>query len=281
MIHVLCSGGLGNQMFQYAYYRALVEKGLDVSFDTSFFQHRQVHSGYDLERCFGIQDGNDDVDHFSFIYRCVYFLMAKRKIVRFMNVRMEQPGKYFLIKNVKSHHAILYGYWQSARYFGDECSLKNVFIFRNLSKQSLHLGEKMRAENSVAVHVRRGDYLLVNKYENLCNTNYYQNALCYLRERLSNLKIYIFSDDIKYCRELEFFPPDAVFVDFNDGTSAYEDMFLMSQANSIVLANSTFSWWSGYLGSHDYVLRPAKYLKNWSQKDDYALFPEEWIKIPL
>ena len=135
----------------------------------------------------------------------------------------------------------------------------------------------MQKENSVAVHIRRGDYLKNPKYVNLSETNYYHNSLIEVNRRYDSPYIYVFSDDVSWCRNSGMFAGNTTYVDFNDGQHAYEDMFLMTQAKAIITANSSFSWWAGYLGDHDLVIRPEKYLNQWTKCQDNRLYPTEWI----
>ena len=69
--------------------------------------------------------------------------------------------------------------------------------------------------------------------------------------------------------------------EFVENKKDYEDLYLLSSAKICILANSTFSWWGGYLGNHDMVIRPSKYFKEWSRKEDELMFPNYWKKIEV
>lgn len=276
MIYVLCSGGLGNQMFQYAYLKHLQKTGREAVLDTSFFLHSDIHSGYMLNKAFNIE-GNNVKDHFSFIWKSKYSMMAKSRMKELGSVFMEF-GENFIREDNLPTSAVLYGYWQGERFFKDvRKDVIKDFTFRNISEQSEKLGEKMSIENSVAVHIRRGDYLLHSKYMNLAATQYYKNALGIAKKELIETRIYVFSDDISWCKQCGLFDDETCYVDFNNGAHAYEDMFLMSKAKAVITANSSFSWWAGYLGNHEFVIRPEKYLTNWTNEQDTRLFPGGWI----
>lgn len=282
MIYVLCSGGLGNQMFQYALYRSLIFAGKQAVFDTSYYKHETVHSGYEIEKCFGIKVGEDKNDHFNVVWKFFYSLMARTKKYSFHNIIMENPQKILDI-NFVQNKAVLFGYWQSENYFK---TLKNELIselkFQNISEKSQIMARKMRKENSIAIHVRRGDYLKTTQYMNLSETSYYNRAIDYINEHITNPQYYVFSDEIDWCKKNMKLPQDkTTYVDFNTGTRSYEDMYLISCSKNAILANSSFSWWAGYLGKHDIVIRPSKYKVNWSKEQDDMLYPVEWIKIEV
>lgn len=282
MIYVLCSGGLGNQMFQYALYRSLVAAGKQAIFDTSYYKHETVHAGYEIEKCFNIKAGENKCDHFNVVWKFFYSLMSRANRYSFCNIIMENPRKMLDI-NFLPNKAVLFGYWQSENYFK---SLKNKLIsefeFQNISEESQTVAQKMKKENSVAIHVRRGDYLKATQYMNLAETSYYERAIDYINMHVTNPRYYIFSDEIDWCKKNMKLPKDkTIYVDFNTGIKSYEDMYLISSSKNVILANSSFSWWAGYLGKHEIVIRPSKYKVNWSEEQDNMLYPAEWIKIEV
>ena len=91
----------------------------------------------------------------------------------------------------------------------------------------------------------------------------------------------LFSDEIDWCKKNMKLPWKTIYVDFNTGMKSYEDMYLISSSRNAILANSSFSWWAGYLGKHDMVIRPSKYKVNWSKEQDTILYPAKWIKIEV
>jgi hypothetical protein len=110
--------------------------------------------------------------------------------------------------------------------------------------------------------------------------SYYQKAICYISERVSNPFFYIFSDDPQWCKQnFNFENMQALFLEHNVGTQSYKDLELMKHCNHFITANSTFSWWAAWLGAENrsIVITPKKWFTyNWeSQK----LIPNEWIKI--
>lgn len=274
MAYVLCSGGLGNQMFQYAHFLSLKKQGLNVTLDTSFFKHNNVHGGYCLERCFGITDGTDAIDHYSVLWSLKYSILSKAKIKNGLNVFM---GDEDISERRLRERSVIYGFWQGEKFFRNVSDkVKRKFSFINVSEQSLALGYTMENENSVAVHIRRGDYLSSSKYVNLSSSQYYRNAIAIVHERVETPHFYVFSDDIEWCKHSGFFCSETTYVDYNDTVHSYEDMYLMSKCKVVITANSSFSWWAGYLGNHKIVIRPEKYLVNWDENQDKTLYPVTW-----
>jgi hypothetical protein len=132
-------------------------------------------------------------------------------------------------------------------------------------------------ENSVAVHIRRGDYTLEVEGNVALPMAYYSSAITQLTQYLHNPTFFVFSDDINFARNNLRADIRAVFVDHNDSFSAHEDLRLMSSCRHHIIANSTLSWWGAWLGS--YVDRIVIAPRNWmvgqrSRYDD--LFPSNW-----
>lgn len=273
MIYVLCSGGLGNQMFQFAYLKHLQVSGRKAVLDISFFSHHDIHTGYALNKAFGIL-GEIKPDHFNGFWKAKYALMARCNLKRFGSLHMERSSS-LIDENEIQDNAVLYGFWQGEQFFADaKDAVKRSFIFQNIQDEAIAFGERMSNESSVAIHIRRGDYLKNPKYVNLSSTQYYRNAIDIIKSKMPNSCLYIFSDDITWCRESGLFD-GATYVDFTK--EAHEDMYLMSKAKGIITANSSFSWWAGYLGNHEIVIRPERYLVNWNAEQDKRLFPKEWM----
>ena len=135
--------------------------------------------------------------------------------------------------------------------------------------------------NSVAVHVRRGDYLSP-EYSNwniFDDYSYFHTAIDILNNKKNNLKFYIFSDDIEGCKN-EFRDIDCIFVDCNYGKNSYLDMYLMSLCRNVIISNSTFSWWAAYLNKHldKIVIAPMQWTKNTKIMTN-SFSPDNWIYI--
>jgi hypothetical protein len=182
--------------------------------------------------------------------------------------------------NHQANTIYLLGYWQVHQIpesMADD--LRREFSFREAPVgKNLEMHRRIKnTENSVAVHIRRGDYTLEAEGNIALPMTYYASAITQLTRELRDPTFFVFSDDIDFARDN--LPGDiaAVFVDHNSASSAHEDLRLMSSCRHHIIANSSFSWWGAWLGSGaaGIVIAP----RNWMvgrrpQYDD--LFPRNW-----
>jgi hypothetical protein len=121
----------------------------------------------------------------------------------------------------------------------------------------------------VAIHVRRGDYVDNPFYVNLMETDYYQDAM----ELFPGAKFLVFSDDIKWCRKQPIFKG----CDFSKGKDEILDLNLMASCNGVITANSSFSWWGGWLSSGKVV---APSVDHWyTDGVERTRCPQGWIRL--
>lgn len=133
-------------------------------------------------------------------------------------------------------------------------------------------------EHSCSLHIRHGDFLKDKKWANAISANYYEDAIAYMREHLSQLPtFYVFSNDIEWCRE-KFGEDGFCYIDCNSGNDSWQDMYLMSRCRNHINANSSFSWWGAWLSPHEIgiTICPKAFISTMATKDVY---PESWIKI--
>lgn len=276
---IILSGGLGNQMFQYALYLALKAKGRNVKLDTSLYFYVKMHNGYELVRCFGIDDpivkGNS-----LYIFFLRFMLKFKPNKCLFVDT-----GNYNA-KVFSTNFNYISGYWQSEKYFKPiEDLVRNAFVFQCIDTNNLSLAEEIRSMNSISLHLRRGDYIGNSIYTDECNESYYEDAIKKLFDRLpnkENVQFYVFSDDKAFADvfigKLNY---PVKLIDYNKGADSYKDMYLMSQCKHNIIANSSFSWWGAWLNNNPekIVIAPKKWF-NVDNEDSYKdIVPESWIKI--
>ena len=171
------------------------------------------------------------------------------------------------VSNGSSHHEIdpqgnfiyLNGYSQSWRNFvGYEDYIREHTVFKHpMLEKNKEISLKMQKENSVSVHVRRGDYVTHGYI--LLTQNYYNQAISYMKANLDNPHFYIFSNDIKWASENLKIDAPHTFVGWNK--KDYEDLQLMSYCKHHIIANSTFSWWGAFLSKNKnkIVISPNKH----------------------
>jgi len=278
------AGGLGNQMFQYALYRSLINKGRDAYIDLNWFRKNNIHNGYELKRVFNIivNKSTDkmvellDGDDFSIIGK------MKKKLHLTTDKIYYAEGEKALIyipEIFSFENKYLSGYWQSEKYFWDlKNDIKKDFTFPAINDfNNMKLMEEMRKVNSVSVHVRRGDYQSEKLFKNICNADYYKRALYLIDRIVKDAKIYVFSNDIKWCKDV-FSDYNVNYVENNVKNNSYIDMHLMSLCKHHIVANSTFSWWGAWLGEYEntYVIAPQRW-HNGKMSED--IIPKRWIRI--
>lgn len=267
MVVVSISEGLGNQMFQYALYRALLARRSDVKAELTFFEEYEAVGGkpprsYALS-CFpavkpiiatreelaALEDNKTDI-----------LSRARRKLFgQRGHIRAEQYPTRFEPDIYKADGVILRGFWQNPQYFeGLESALREDFAFPVPDDEpNRALLAELESVESAALHIRRGDFLLHNEvFGGICTREYYERAANIVTERACRgVSWYIFTDDPAWAREN--IPPGATVVDLNSGETAWRDMQLMSRCRHIITANSSFSWWGAWLGEHESIVTPA------------------------
>ena len=272
---VRLKGGLGNQMFQYAFYLALREKHPLTCFLFDDEEVQFCHHGISLEGVFGIKLAQK-VKWFRRLRRHIPIIL--RKVCR-----VEQKNSLQYDKRYLSERGLVTwyeGYWQSEKYFNPVADkVRQVFRFREnlMSERTLQLAETLRNENHVSVHIRRGDYIPLTEYHGLCDENYYRIAMRHIRERIPDAVFVFFSDDMTWVKQ-HLNEKDSIYVDWNEGKESWQDMYLMVQCKHHIVANSSFSWWGAWLNEHpeQLVVAPSQWFKF---SPNYDIIPSRWITL--
>lgn len=289
MVVVYIAAGLANKMFQYAFSRGLMSHGLDVFLDQTSFQPEWSFEDIALEEVFpNIEIKNAPNNMFSLAYKKDLLSRIYRRMSAFFpNNRylMERPFIYDeLIYKKATSNCIFCGLWQTELYFNFcEKDVRRNFVFTPFQDdQNIQLAEKMKNENSVAIHIRKGaDYLKRNIWDGTCSVEYYNQAINYLKEHVSNPVFYLFTDNPKWVEE-NLKDIDYKLVDWNpvSGKQSYRDMQLMSYAKHNIIANSTYSWWGAWFNNNPQkiVVAPKIWFNPKIEKAPYII-PERWIRL--
>lgn len=282
-------GGLGNQMFQYAFYLAVkhCNPKENIKIDLSCFNGYPLHNGYELERVFGINAPTANIKDLCKVY------------YPYFHYRLWQIGKYILPKRKTVYHESFFakytpsilkdkkicyyeGYWQNEKYFkAIRSEILNVFKPRSINVKSKDLANKLIKCSSASIHVRRGDYVTHRWFGGICDIAYYKKAISELEAR-KDIDVYcIFSNDISWCKT-NIAPlikaKEIFYVDWNKKEESYLDIYLMNLCKYNIIANSSFSWWGAWLNEYKekIVICPAK----WNTRKGATFdLPESWIKI--
>ncbi len=289
MIITKLQGGLGNQLFQYAAGRALAARHrVSLWFETGFYE-KPSHRGLSEPRAFLLA------------HLCCSGQVLDRRTGAILRVLTRRPkvgrlarltfGPGFPRPYRERHfhydpdfHALpssvlLEGYWQSERYFHSiETKIRDEIKPRSRSVVATcqrFLGEvRRRASVVVSVHVRRGDYVLARQQGThaLLTAEYFRAAM---KQFGADAAFVVCSDDRGWCERNLCGP--GVF--FSPGIGVIEDLFLMSLCDHHVISNSTFSWWSAWLGANParrVLVPPVWFGPACAEHDVRDLFPPGW-----
>ena len=297
MIKMFAFGGLGNQMFQYAAASVVADRlNTGLCIDTSLLTTHTRNTtprGYELT-CFVLSENREKVR--SSKWRGFLFLKAYPQIKNsFWGKFLAQTYALFEDKEAYNfdsgimllqNNALLWGYFQTEKYFSShENRIREVFRFkRPLSGKNRELAEKIQSCPSVSIHIRRGDYITNKNCSDtfrLLPPDYYKKAIERMEKRVENPVFFVFSDEPERAKT-EIDLPQAVYIDWNQGSDSYIDMQLMTYCRHNIIANSSFSWWGAWLNNHadKIVIAPAVWLKDEKANAGINdLLPEKWMQL--
>ena len=177
-------------------------------------------------------------------------------------------------------HSFLDGYWQSELYFKNYSKeIKKIFNFSDqLNEQNYLIANDINKNDSISIHIRRGDFLLKrNNNHNIDLKNYYLKAIDKSSKCFKNPKYFIFTDDPLWVTENFILDYSYIVVDVNRGAKSFFDIYLMSLCKSNIIANSSFSWWSAWLNNNKdkIVYAPKDWFNDKSICTDH-LIPNSW-----
>jgi len=297
MIIISLYGGLGNQMFQYACGKAIstrlgVELKLDIQhvidrtpreeftfrdYELGVFNvYEQIVTSKELSRFVpNLWNANEIAKHYY-----------KLKRLFLGNTLYREKLKFSYNKELYSvrDNTYLYGYFQTENYFSEfKNDILNSFTLRNaLGERNESFISQMKNENSVSIHIRRGDYEN-SVFELLSLEEYYLKAIETIKEKIESPIFYFFTNDVVWVeKNFNSLDINKTIVYINTGTQSYKDMILMSNCKHNIIANSSFSWWGAWLNqnANKTVIAPQKWFKIGQYVDTtYNLIPENWMKI--
>lgn len=292
MIIVELRGGLGNQMFQYAFGRAQAERlGVDLVLDTTSFARYRLHHGFELSRVFNIQAREATRNELRTVLGWRFLAFARGGWTRGIAIRLpserlvREPHFHYCAEATSAPPSSYFsGYWQSERYFAHVGEIiRRGFTFKQPpSTENSRILDRIHGRNSVSIHVRRGDFVTnarTNAYHGSCSADYYSRAVRMIQERIENATFYVFSDEISWAQANLSLPRPSLFLEHNIGQNSFEDMRLMSACQHHIIANSSFSWWGAWLNPNlaKLVVAPKRWFRAKVNTED--LLPETWIKI--
>lgn len=271
------TAGFGNQLFAYACGYALAKKrNADLYINTYMADNG-------MSRELGIDKLNITyVERITYRYkkdllnRAVFNKIRRQKAIGWRTKIFKEKGNFVYHPEVfeQNGDVMLSGYWQSDKYFSEYIDdLRKLFTPIQLSDPAKKSMEQIHSmKNPVAVHIRRGDYLLADT--NL-RMEYFEDAMKIMEERLGEVNYCFFSDDIAWVKENFGTKNNYFFFSGIEGMSYIDEFFCMAECEHDITANSSFSWWAAYLNSFPDKIVTAPVVSFW--RGDF--YPESWIKI--
>lgn len=293
MIIVRLMGGLGNQMFQYALgKRIALLRNTNVKTDVSFLKdatYNHTIRKFELDVfSSNIQIATDsEVNNFSSVQKS----KIKKGIQRVLpfifpyHTFGEPTHEYNALILTSPKNSLLIGYWQTEKYFLPiQDIIRKEFTFkRTLGGLNAKFADEIKSENSVSIHIRRGDYVHHSEtslFHGICTPEYYTAAIELIKSKVNNIHLYIFSDDMLWVKTNMEFDVPVTYIDDNSGDDSYIDMYLMSLCKHNIIANSSFSWWGAWLNNnpHKNVVAPSKWFNNTTVNINDVI-PVGWHKL--
>lgn len=299
-VSIRISGGLGNQMFQYAAARALaLRTGASLELDLSFYDKGR-HRGYELGAFPLAPHDTRAAPAAVLMPRARVALSRWWRRLRGDAFHEEAHFHYDPAFEGLRPPVHLLGHFQSARYFAAVATTirRELIPPAAADPVSREVAAAIAAANpavaagagpspqrpaSAALHVRRGDYVSNPKNAGVfaaCGVEYYARALQALPEGSA---VFVFSDDIAWAREhlprLPHLPP-LQFVGDGSPRAGMADLWLMTRAHHHIIANSSLSWWGAWLAGpiKGLTAAPAHWFVD-PAKDTRDLIPNDWLRV--
>jgi len=263
MIIVNLTGGLGNQMFQYAFGKTIAIKNnqsLKLHFTNALFGTQRFYeldifnisatiaTINDLQKLGIIR--NRVINRLLYLFDERYKIQLNKHIVT-QRYPYDYDPSYLSLKN----NAYIQGFWGDERYFkGIENIIRKEFTSKKeLDEKNKKILRQIQLSPSVSIHVRRGDYVTSKRNipQKFIGLDYYIDSIKKIKMLMPNSAFFVFSDDITWCKKnLKQILNNVHFIDHNEGKDSYKDIILMSACKHNIIANSTFSWWGSWLNQN-------------------------------
>ena len=297
MLIARITGGIGNQLFQYAFVRSLSIK-LNQKFNLDLSWYRDYHKfekadnpNAATKREYLLDKFNINENLLNPVYLSISYRLNNSPILN--KIIKYPPFRYFSynttteldfnFNKIKSFNNVyLSGFWQKSDLFEEyKDVIKEEFVLKNkLSAENKILLKNIESTNSVAVHIRRGDLLsrpVAAAEQPYSSKKYYYNAINKIAGIVERPEMFIFSDDIDWVKNNYKFNISTTYVD-NNGPD-YEHFELMCNCKHQIIANSTFSWWAAWLNNYQekIIISPKWWYKDPVKNESIIRIPENWI----
>ena len=279
-IKLIASGGLGNQLFQYAAARALSLKlGTKLVVDTRFYPETSKRGA--MQFCLDRLPINAKIVHYSpwiFNAHCPTRRVWRRFVSERPSRRYVEPELRYDPRFLELRPGtIVSGHFHSEKYFSNFSDKIRAEL--DLSFQSGHLAKVSRQNTSrtASIHVRRGDYLSVPGFSMKDPEAFYEKAMQTIRTFVPDIEFLVFSDDIDWCKRRRVFE-DCKFYEPEKRSHHIDDLFIMSQCAHHIIANSSFSWWGAWSNWHSgKVVVAPEYWFGEIKSREAGIVPDHWL----
>jgi len=291
MIYIRLKGGMGNQMFQYAFGLKLAQElNTELKLDLSALLDRSkgdfVYRDYDLP-IFEVE--NNFLHSPSFLKK--FYKIKSSRLSKILRNQIKKRRNY--IRESQFHFqpqlleqpiddTIYEGWFQSSKYFKDiEEKVRQHFTFKNkILPESQSILQQIQTTNSICLNVRRTDFLKVDNL-NTTSKDYFLKAAIEMAWKVENPHFFIFSDDIAWCQKnLKFNFPTQVVDHSHKGFKFSNYMQLMTACKHFIIPNSSFAWWAVWLNqSSDKIVIAPKNWFNDSTINTTDLVPANWLRL--
>ncbi len=296
MIIIQLMGGLGNQMQQYALYRKFIEMGTEAKIDTSWYDTKNqsrvlAKRVIELDRFEGVHYDTASTEEVTALIGGRSFFGKLRRKLNPQSVKWYHENTMYDPNLLEHKDMYLSGFYSNEYYYRDVVPLlKAEFAFTDIPKECQLIADKMD-NNSVSVHLRRGDYLDPENqaiFGGISTDEYYDRAVRYILDKTSgNAYFYVFSDDTEYANEFinqikEKYGVSGEALSVNQGDQSCYDIYLMTKCHHNICANSTFSFWGARLNEHPdrIAVRPTIQKTNQTYvKEDMDIWWPTWTFI--
>lgn len=284
MIITEIKGGFGNQLFSYACAYSLAKKHQDKLildkniYDLGYFRPFELDKlqiDYDTV----LIKNHVPFDRYAHPFRTKFYQLKRACKIGLFTKKVVETREFEYHPELLTYktNVLLSGYWQNYKYFHAYCKdIQRQFMPKKaFSKEISHLMTSLKNENSVCMHIRRGDYATF-KGGKCLSMDYYKEALTMIENAFhGNYKIYVFSDDISFVKEMFVYKPNFCYLSDSYTLTDLEEFFVMSACKNHIIANSTYSWWAAYLNTNEEKIVIAPEVDLW--KREY--YPENWNVI--
>jgi len=275
-------------MFQYALGRHIAaRRQTELYLDTSRFDAGDIRSyrlGY-YNVC-GTLISSEQVEEFLAARRGPFWRRFERFLPYYKRRKLNERSLCFDERVLTApRHVCLVGYWQDERYFD---AIRNIvrgdLTLKNpLSQQSRNMLAQILDSDAICVHIRRGDYVSApktNQVHGVSDLAYYDSGVQLILSQVKDPSFFVFSDDLPWAKANLRLPGSTTYVEGNGQEKDYEDMYLMSQCQHFVMANSSFSWWGAWLSTNPskIVIAPRRWFRS-SELDARDIVPEAWTRL--